>query len=330
MRVLVTGGLGVNGCWVTRDLLEMGHEPVVFDNRPDFTLLRDVADDFPFVEGDITNLDMVEKACRDHGVERICHLAAVYPKASNDNPYRGFQVNAMATVNVLEAAKRTGVQRVTYTSSIAALSNVAPEHLDPEMVPVSEAHPSYPVSFGVYGAAKVASELMGIQYSQLFGIDFAALRYAAIYGIGKHGERHGNLNFIWAEMVENAIEGIPTVIPKGGDQRLDVTYARDVARSVTLACFAPSVDSHIYHIGSGRTHTLQDFAEAVRAAVPGAQIEVGPGLDPRGLGPRGYFQMDITRARQEIGYEPRYTPMSAVQDWVDWTHKLELRPEDIV
>ena len=52
MRVLVTGGLRVNGCWVTRDLLEMGHEPVVFDNRPDFTLLRDVSGDFEFIQGE--------------------------------------------------------------------------------------------------------------------------------------------------------------------------------------------------------------------------------------------------------------------------------------
>ena len=59
MRILVTGGLGVNGCWVTRDLLTMGHEPVVFDNRPDFTLLRDVSDEFAFVQGDITSLGAV-------------------------------------------------------------------------------------------------------------------------------------------------------------------------------------------------------------------------------------------------------------------------------
>ena len=71
MRVLVTGGLGVNGCWVTRDLLEMGHEPIVFDNRPDFTLLRDVSRDFPFVQGDITDLDQLVSVCRDHQIERI-------------------------------------------------------------------------------------------------------------------------------------------------------------------------------------------------------------------------------------------------------------------
>ena len=86
MRILVTGGLGVNGCWVTRDLLELGHEPVVFDNRADFTLLRDVADEFEFIEGDITSLDQLTYVCEAHRVERVCHLAAVYPDASDADP----------------------------------------------------------------------------------------------------------------------------------------------------------------------------------------------------------------------------------------------------
>ena len=83
----------------------------------------------------------------------------------------------------------------------------------------------------VYGAAKTASELMGIQYHRLHGIDFAALRFAAIYGLGKGAERHGSHNMIWGELIRSAIAGRPIVIPQGGDQRLDLTYARDVAQS---------------------------------------------------------------------------------------------------
>jgi len=60
----------------------------------------------------------------------------------------------------------------------------------------------------------------------------------------------------------------------------------------------------------------------IRAAIPGAQIEIGPGLDPRGLGPQGYFALDITRARRELGYEPRYTPETAVRDRLEWAHPL--------
>lgn len=239
MRILVTGGLGVNGCWVVRDLLEMGHEPVVFDARPDFTLLRDLTGEFAFVEGDVTSAEQLAAACEGRRVERVCHLAAVYPDAADADPARGFAVNALSTVHVLEAARKAGADRVVFTSSIGALSPMTDEHLEPEMKPVDETFPAYPTG-GVYGAAKAASELMGIQYQRLYGIKFAALRFAAI---------------------------------------------------------------------------------------PGAQIEVGPGLDPRGLGPRGYYALDISRARRELGYEPLYDPEKAARDWAEWTERLELRRE---
>ncbi len=313
----------MNGCWVVRDLLTMGHEPVVFDNRPDFTLLRDVSGEFAFVEGDVTSLEQLTLACQEHRIERICHLAAVYPDTADADPVLGFSVNALATVYVLEAARRSGVDRVAFTSSIGALSPMTPEHLEPQMVPVDETFPAYPVS-SVYGAAKVASELMGAQYRRLYGVDFAAMRFAAIYGLGKGAERHGSHNMLWGELIRSAIAGRSVVIPQGGDQRFDLTYARDVAQSVVKACTVDSFEGHIFHIGSGRTYTLNDFVDAIRSVIPSARIEVGPGLDPRGLGPMAYYALDISRARRELGYEPQYPPEAAVRDWLEWTERLEL------
>ena len=268
-------------------------------------------------------MEQLDNACREHRVERICHLAAVYPDTADAHPLLGFSVNALATVYVLEAAKRNGIDRVSFTSSIGALSRMTEEHLEPQMVPVNEDFPAYPMG-SVYGAAKTASELMGIQYKRLFGIDFAAMRFAAIYGLGKGAERHGSHNMIWGELIRSAIAGRPIVIPQGGDQRLDLTYARDVAQSVVKACTVDSFEGHVFHIGSGRTYTLNDFADAIRAVIPGAQIEVGPGLDPRGMGPLAYYALDISRARRELGYEPQYPPEAAIRDWLEWTERLEL------
>ena len=282
-----------------------------------------MSDEFAFVQGDITSLEQLDSACKEHRIERICHLAAVYPDTADADPLLGFSVNALATVYVLEAAKRNGIDRVSFTSSIGALSRMTEEHLEPQMVPVNEDFPAYPMS-SVYGAAKTASELMGIQYKRLFGIDFAAMRFAAIYGIGKGAERHGSHNMIWGELIRSAIAGRPIVIPQGGDQRLDLTYARDVAQSVVKGCLVGSFEGHVFHIGSGRTYTLNDFADAIRKVIPGAQVEVGPGLDPRGMGPLAYYSLDISRARRELGYEPQYPPEAAIRDWLEWTERLEL------
>ena len=323
MKILVTGGLGVNGCWVTRDLLAMGHEPVVFDARPDFTLLRDISSSFHFIQGDITSLEELEIACKENKIDRICHLAAIYPEAADSNPLAGFEINAKSTVNVLEAARRSGCDRVIFTSSIGALSPMTEPHLEPEMKPVDESFAAYPTS-SVYGATKVAGELMGIQYKRLFDLDFAALRFAAIYGIGKGVARHGSHNVIWNTLIENAIAGRKTVIPQGGDQRLDFTYSRDVARSVILACLADTFHGHIFHIGSGKEYTMNDFVKGLKSAIPSAEIEVGPGLDPRGFGPSSYFRMDTHHAYEQFGYEAIYDPESAVKDWLEWFERLEL------
>jgi len=325
MNILVTGGLGVNGCWVTRDLLEMGHQPIVLDNRPDFSLVSDIADDISVVVGDIQDFATVTRTLKDYHVQRICHLAAIYPDAADANPLLGFQVNAMATVQLLEAARIMEVERVVFTSSIAALSKVTEDYLFPERKPVNEDYNAYPIEGSVYGATKVASELMGLNYQRLYGIQFVALRFAGIYGPGKHAPRHGNINVVWNRIVEHALQGDQLTFENGGDERHDMTYSRDVARSVILGCFSTSLEHSIFHIGSGGSYTLRDFCERVKAAIPSANIEVGPGRGDGGIGWGGPWLFDISRAKKELGYEAKYDPTAAVQDWLHWLERLELQ-----
>ena len=324
MNILVTGGLGVNGCWVTRQLLEMGHQPIVLDNRPDFSLVSDIANEIPVVVGDILDLATIIRTLKDHQVQRICHLAAIYPDASDANPLLGFQVNAMATVQLLEAARIMEVERVVFASSVSALSPITEDYLFPERKPINEDYNAYPSGGGVYGATKVASELMGLSYQRLYGMQFVALRFVSIYGPGKHAPRHGGINVIWNRIVEHALRGDPISFENGGDERYDMIYSRDVGRSVVLACFSTSLEHSIFHIGSGGSCTLRDFCERVKGVILGANIEVGPGRANRGIGWGGPWLFDISRANKELGYEAQYDPTAAVQDWLHWLERLEL------
>lgn len=319
MNVLVTGGLGVNGCWVTRQLLETGHHPVVLDNRPDFSLVGDIASDIEFVQADLNDFASLVSALKGRRIERICHLAAIYPGACDSNPLQGFHINALGTVQILEAARIMDVQRVVFTSSVAALAPLSSERaLDPK--PIDEDYPAYPGDAGVYGATKVAGELMGLNYQRLFGIEFAALRFAPIYGPGKTAPRHGDLGLSpWVRIVANALSGVPTRIDGGGDERYDLTYARDVGDSVVRACLAEKLPHSIYHIGAGRGYSLREFCDQVRSAVPGAVIDIGPGPGAWNFPP---WLFDITRARRDLGYEPQYPPERAVQDWRQWAERF--------
>ncbi len=322
MNILVTGGLGVNGAWVTRQLLEQGHRPVVYENRMDTLLVPDIMHKIDIVIGDILDLSTVIRTVKEYNIQCICHLAALMPGASQANPWLGFQVNAAGTVNILEAARIMGVERVVFTSSIGVYSPFTGEFGYPTYKPVDEDYPKYPTTM-VYSAAKVASELMCFQYNRNYGLDFVILRFSEIYGIGKK-VRHGPIA-IYNRMIENAMLGKPTTIPHGGDEKTDMVYVKDVASSIVLACFTQSRKHHVFNIGAGTIYKLEDVANAIRKIYPRAAFDIGPGLDYIGFG-RAYCLFDISKANDELSYYPQFTLEDGIRDYVETMKKLNIEP----
>jgi UDP-glucose 4-epimerase len=328
MRVLVTGGLGVNGSWVTRKLLERGHQPIVLESRADYRLLPELRDSFPVETGDVTDIASILRAITAHHAQRIVHMAALMPQAAQSDPLHGFAVNAAGTVNVLEAARIAGADRVVFTSSKAAYGEIPPgEHGHPRYRPVSEEHRCDPVL--VYDVCKVAAEGIGRNYAWDHGIDFAALRFGTIYGPGKLA-RHGNVSIL-SRLIENAVAGVPTRIKRGGEQADDMVYVDDVADAVVLAVLAEDLAHSVYNVGSGRATTLHEFADAVRAVIPSAKIEIGDGLDFFDMGVNYYSVFDIDRARCDLGYQPRFKPLEGIRHYIDvmqrWGLSSQQSPE---
>lgn len=311
MNILVTGGLGVNGSWVTARLVAAGLTPVVFENRDDFSLLhKGVRERIVLVTGDVTELGALESAISTHRIQRVIHMAAVID--GQPDPARAFAINAGGTVNVLEAAARHGVERVVYTSSRAVYGHVDDASAHPTYVPITEDHCQQPRR--VYDVTKCVGEGMGNNFADRYGLQFVALRFAQIYGPGK-GVRHGSLG-LFSRLVEAPLAGEAVVIERGGDQQDDLIYVDDVADAIVRAALHPAPAYRAYNISSNVGTTLHDFAHAVRAAIPGARIEVGPGTDYHGLGVHYYGVMDNRRAREDLGFTPRYDLMQGVAHYV--------------
>lgn len=322
MNILLTGGLGVNGAWVTRKLVERGYRPVVLEKRIDFSLLSDdVARDIVVVEGDVTNLDDLMRIFEEHKIQRVVHMAVLIPGIQTEM-LKGFEVNASGTVKVLEAASRVGVERVVYTSSRAAYGHIDGSFAHPHYKPITEDHVQRP--FLVYDVCKVAAEGMGRNYARMRGLQFVSLRFASIYGPGKL-QRHGPYG-IFSQLIENPLAGKPVTIRRGGEQRDDVIYVDDIAEAIVLATLKDRLSYDVYNISRGVGTTLHDFADAVRLAVPGAQIEIGPGLDYHGLGACYCGIMDNTRARNDLGFEPKYDLARGVEHYVQTMRQLGLQP----
>lgn len=323
MGILITGGMGVLGSMVTEELVTRGARPVLYARHPDRTLLpAAVLDEVEYVRGDVLDLpNLVHAICR-HRVTRIIHMAALLIGEAQENPYLGFKVNAEGTVNVFEAARMTDVARVVYTSSKSVYGAVLPPYGHPTYEPLPEDAPKNPVR--VYDVTKLAGEHMGLNYVASFRLDVVILRFASTFGPGKLA-RHGPVSW-HSRIIENAMRGRPARLPQGGDQPDDMIYHRDIAHAIVLACHAEGLPHRVFNIGRGQASTMREFADAVRRVIPGAQIEIGPGLDYYGSGIPYYSVYDISRARKALGFEPRYDLEAGVRDYVATMQRLGIAP----
>jgi UDP-glucose 4-epimerase len=330
-RVFVTGGCGVNGSWVLRDLLERGFEVTAFDQVRDLSLMPDLDGQFEFVSGDVRDGALVSRLVHACKPDVIVHLAALvgYPLGRPD-PKLVYDVNLLGTLNVLEAAVVNDVPRVVYTSSKSAYGVIVGLHGPPAYQPVSETYiglPAPPSFLSLYGHAKIASEGLGFNYQKAFGIDFIALRFATICAPGKLS-RHGPMS-IHSRLIENAMLGVTTALDKGGDERDDIVYVGDVAQAIGLATVTPYKGAAIYNVGQGRGFSLREMAAAIQDRFPAAKIEIGPGYDFMNVGFPAYSVLDISKTRRELGFEPRFDLPAMVEDYARVLERFHINPRAV-
>ena len=273
MRVLITGGLGVNGAFAAREMLQQGLRPVLMDNRRDLSLVRDIADRVDIVIGDICDASALEQAVDGHGVTHIGHLAALMPEAAEADPRLATRIGTEGMINVLEVARAKRIKRVVFTSSKGVYGDVVGDHAPPTCKPVREDHRLLPVD--IYGSIKVCGEELGRYYRASYGVEFIALRFASIYGPGKEA-RHGPLS-LYGQLIEKARAGDEWAIAQGGDQLNDIVYVGDVAHSIYLALKAESPAAWTFNIGTGIACTPREVLAAASRLYAGHRIELGPG-----------------------------------------------------
>lgn len=299
MRVLITGGCGFVGAFTALELTQAGHAVVCYDRRAERSdVLLAASPNIPIVEGDIRDRARLASAARTHEVDAIVHTAAVIGQGDGAaNPDWMLDINVGGTVNVLEVARARGL-RVVYVST-ATLYGQHPElHLLTE-----DARPD-PV--GMYDTAKLMAETLAMSYHKIYGLDVVALRPGYVYG--HHNSTGGYF-------LDRVMRGETVEQPVGADLPMDVTYVRDLAQGIRLALTVRPIQARIFNITGGVLRRRGEVAEIVRRLVPGADIRLGPGIPPTAhlRGPS-----DLSRARADLGYAPRYTLEQGLADWLSW------------
>jgi nucleoside-diphosphate-sugar epimerase len=297
MRILITGA-GLIGTHTARELSERGDEVTFFDMAPRPDYIRRVAGkDVPVIRGDIRDLAALVDAMQQTRPECVIHLAASVGEANISNVYAGFQVNLVATINVAEAARLTGVRRLVHASTQAVYSGENPDELLHEDSPID-------CRERVYNASKVGCEHVLRTYAAKHKLELVLARFAGVYG---YHSVSGGPGVALQQAVWDAIAGRSVVL--NVYETVDLIYVKDLANGIALAVHAARLPHQVYNLGSGILTTVDNVEVTLRRIFP--EIEVSRGkLTP--ARPR----MDISRARAELGFSPECGLESGLRDYV--------------
>jgi nucleoside-diphosphate-sugar epimerase len=294
MRVLVTGGAGNLGREVVSLLASRGDEPIVYDR----VAARDT-NARACITGEITDRAALETAMREHRIEGVVHLAAILQFGCEEDPVRAVDVNVNGTVAVLQAAKQAGVKRIVHASSIAAYGTTEAE-LD-ELSPIQR-------DVGMYGLTKLLAEALLSREGRRHGIVCRTVIFATV--LSDRPVSSPGIAAAVAKIVGSAKGGNVTVDEVAGSERRHFVYFKDAARATVAALVTPQTASDVFHIAGdeGSYITFEELANLIRELRPGAGKVSFTGRS----GHRG--AVDISRAREQLGYAPAYTLRSALKE----------------
>jgi nucleoside-diphosphate-sugar epimerase len=316
MTTLVIGA-GLIGSQVARILVERGEKPVLMDVAAQPAAMGQIVDlsKVTLVQGDILRPLSIVDVLRTHGITRIAHTAAnpLLTVGAQREPYAAINLNIMGTVNVLEAARVTGLKRVVVSSS-SVLNHYLDGGEDQGNFGREEAFPR-PTTF--YSATKQAVESLGLNYAKWCGIEFAGLRYGAVFGPWSGAGGGGPSNII-REAMRNALAGKEAIVPPGA---MEWVYSKDAARGTVLALDAKDLGSRVFNITMGAMTTPAEMAEAIQAVAPGARVKFeAPASAAVSLANRD-SHADLSRSRRYLGFEPEFRLRDAVKDLAEWMRR---------
>jgi UDP-glucose 4-epimerase len=313
--ILVTGGLGFVGLHTTRALLEAG-ETCVLVQRREPVLPKDLVGEAGrrvFCErADVTDLAALLDIGTRHAITGIVHLAGSVPwPPGADEPVTGARKAVGSLLNVVQAASEWQVPRVGMASTVGVYGGVTdePPYREDQPLPMTAGH--------VIPAFKKAGELLTDYLADATGIEILSYRMSP-WGPG--GNPSSSFMAL-PQLVHAAARGTTPDFsalrsPAHGDDGLDVCYVKDCARAITLLQLAPRLNHRTYNIASGRAVTNREVAVAVKTLVPAARIELPDGRSPAGSAQP--VSLDITRLREDTGYQPAYDTERAVADYLAW------------
>lgn len=305
---LVTGGAGFIGSNICEALLNMGYIVRCMDNLSTGHIenIQPFMDNerFTFIQDDIRDLDACLKATE--GVTYVLNEAAwgSVPR-SIEMPLLYEEINIRGTLNMMEASRQNGVKKFVYASSSSVYG-------DSTILPKKEGQEGNVLS--PYALTKKVDEEYGKLYKKLYGLDTYGLRYFNVFG--RRQDPNGAYAAVIPKFLKQLMNGETPTINGDGKQSRDFTYVDNVVEGNLRACLASSeAAGEAYNIGAGGREFLIDVYHHLTDALG---LDVEPIYGPPRKGDIRDSNADITKARENLGYDPSYDFKAGIKLAIDW------------
>lgn len=306
MKIVVTGGAGFIGSHVVDLFVSRGYDVVIVD---DLSTGRksNLNPQAAFYQMDIRSPELIEIFQKEKPDFISHHAAQMDVRRSMVEPLFDADVNVVGSLNVIEAARKTGVKKFVYISSGGAAYG------EPVYLPCDEDHPVNPIC--PYGASKHTVEHYLYMYSVNYGLNYTVLRYPNVYG--PRQDPHGEAGVV-AIFTGLMLKKEPVTINGDGEQERDFVFVKDCALGNLLGLNA---ENGIYNLGMGKGTTINEIFSHLRE-ITGYENEAFHG--PAKLGETRRIFLDATKAHQKMGWQPTVDLHEGLTQTVAYHQTVEL------
>lgn len=304
MTTLVTGA-GLVGTAFAACARERGEQVVFLDPEPraEFLKLKLGEGGYTLVRGDVRNLPELIETVERHKPNTVVHTAGLIGGRVQRAMTAAFDINLGGTRNVAETVRLARVRRLVHISTFGVYDLRRPT--GPK---ITEDFPKGPVR--AYGAYKAAKELILEAYAAEHRFELMILRPANVFGLG-HFWSGSSGGMKMQALLEAGLSGRPARISSAETMANEYVYAKDMGRAVDLAATVPMPSEHVFNIGNGFITPFDEVVKAVRELYPKLDVTIEPGDPPKSKN----VPLDISRAKQYLGWEPQFSIPEAFKDY---------------
>jgi len=301
-KILVTGGAGFIGSHIVDRLINEGYEVVIVDDLS-AGKTENINKNAKFYKLDIQapELEAIFKKVRPDYVNH--HAAQIDVRRSVSDPVFDAKINVLGTINILQNCVKYKVKKIIFASSGGAIYG------EQEIFPAPETHPLKPIS--PYGITKLIGEHYLYYYKTVYGLDYAALRYANVYG--PRQDPFGEAGVV-AIFIQKMLRGEQPLINGDGKQTRDFVYVGDVVQA-NISAMTDNISDSIFNIGTGIETSVNQIFNNLKKIV---NVSIEEMHGPPKQGEQRRSVIDITKSKKILHWEPKVSIIDGLKKTCDY------------